>query len=160
MVLSGLDNNRIYWNQIQPCTKAHWSILLEGLDNMQRPPSIFNIWLGKRIELTFGPYGDFDPYEEEIVGEPVHGAAGGFQWTQRYRRRVLRAVFENLTDSQYALIAQWWEQAAREGKNWWWLTFPVSEPEDPLYLNCEGTAKRFAISQTVRYGTIEAWEVI
>ncbi|HUU29385.1 MAG TPA: hypothetical protein VM123_16400 [archaeon] len=151
-----LDSDSIYWRTFPAQTKAYWRIRLTGLT---RPVSIFNLWLGKRIELGFGPYGDFDPYEEEIVGEPVHGASGGFQWTQRFRRRVLRAAFQNLTDSQYSSLEDWWTQAGREGKNWWWLTYPSSEAADPLYLNCEGTARRFAFSQTVRYGTIEAWEV-
>ncbi|MEA1996153.1 MAG: hypothetical protein U9N45_00875, partial [Gemmatimonadota bacterium] len=106
-----------------------------------------------------GSAGDFDPYEEELVGEPVHGAGGGFQWTQRFSRRVLRAGFDNLTDSQYALLQNWWSQAGRDGKNWWWLTFPATEPSDPLYLNCEGQTKRFAFSNSVRYGSLEAREV-
>ena len=73
---------------------------------------------------------------------------------------MLRVGFENLTDSQYQELGQWWNQAAKHGKNWWWLSFPSSEPDDPLYLNCEGAAHRFAITSAVRHGTIEAWEVI
>jgi len=150
----------IYWKSLAPVKKQYWSLLLENLDLSQRPPSIFNVWLGERIELSFGPYGDFDPYEEEVIGESFHGASGAFQWTQRFRRRVLRAGFENLTESQYQELGQWWSQAGRLGKNWWWLSFPTSEPGDPLYLNCEGHAHRFAITSAVRHGTIEAWEVI
>ncbi|MBN2289444.1 MAG: hypothetical protein JXQ83_08945 [Candidatus Glassbacteria bacterium] len=160
VVLSGLDSGSIYWTALSPCTKQHWSVLLQGLSGMQRPPSIFNLWLGRRIELTFGPSGGFDPCEEETVGENVHGAAGGFQRVHRYRRRVLRAGFDNLNDAQYELIGQWWCQAGRDGKNWWWLTWPVSRPDDPLYLNCEGGAKRFGLYRgATRSGTIEAWEV-
>ena len=160
MILSAPDSSRVYWQPLEPLTKGHWSLLLEGLSGMQRPPSIFNVWLGSRIELSFGPYGDFDPSEEEVVGEPVHGAAGGFQWTQRFRRRVLRAGFENLTDSQCELLDRWWSEAAGAGKNWWWLSFPQSAPDDPLYLNCEGSARRFAFVNSVRHGVIEAREVI
>ena len=160
LVLGGLDSAKTYWQPLAPVTKTHWSLLLDGLAGMQRPPSIFNVWLGERIALSFGPYGEFDPYEEEVVGDSVHGASGGFQWTQRFRRRVLRASFENLSDSQYALLVGWWIEAAREGKNWWWLTFPASEPEDALYLNCEGLPRRFALTSTVRRGAIEAREVI
>ena len=160
VVLADLESDSIYWVALSPQTKQHWSLLLQGLSNMERPPSIFNLWLGKRIELTFGPTGAFDPYEEETVGENVHGAAGGFQRVHRYRRRVLRSNFDNLTDSQYSLIDQWWQQAGREGKNWWWLTWPVSQATDPLYLNCEGSTKRFGLYRgATRSGTIEAWEV-
>ncbi len=160
VVLDSPGGDTIYWKELTPVQDRCWSILLEGLDGMTRPPSIFNVWLGSRIELAFGPYGDFDPYEEEITGESMHGSSGGFQWTQRFRRRVLRAAFENLTDSQYAQLALWWNTAAARGRNWWWLTFPQSEAGDPLYLNCEGMARRFAFNSSVRYGTIEAWEVI
>jgi len=160
LILSSPDSSKIYWQPLAPVTKGHWLLLLSGLSGMLRPPSLFNVWLGERIELTFGPSGEFDPYEEEVVGESVHGASGGFQWTQRFRRRVLRASFENLTDSQFALLARWWSEAAREGKNWWWLTFPASEPGDALYLNCEGLPRRFAFTSTVRRGTLEAREVL
>jgi hypothetical protein len=160
VILSSPDSASIHWIALTPQTRQHWSILIQGLTDMQRPPSVFNLWLGKRIELTFGPSGAFDPYEEETVGENVHGAAGGYQRVHRYRRRVLRAGFDNLTDSQYELIDQWWQQAGREGKNWWWLTWPESRPEDPLYLNCESGVKRFGLYRgATRSGTIEAWEV-
>ncbi len=160
VVINSPDSGTIYWNELTSVQDRCWSVLLEGLDGMTRPPSIFNLWLGNRIELAFGPHGDFDPYEEEITGESMHGASGGFQWTQRYRRRVLRAAFENLTDSQYSQLASWWNTAAARGGNWWWLSFPQSEPQDALYLNCEGMAHRFASNRAVRHGTIEAWEVI
>jgi hypothetical protein len=150
------DSLSIHWCAFPAVTAGFWRMRLCGLTVA---PRIFNLWLGRRIELAFGPSRDFDPHEEELVGEPVHGASGGFQWTQRYRRRVLRAGFENLTDSQYAQIDRWWAQAGRDGRNWWWLTFPVSEPGDPLYLNCEGGARRFAFNNAVRSGSIEAWEV-
>jgi hypothetical protein len=160
MVLTGLDSVSTYWTALSPQTKPHWSLLLQGLDGMLRPPSIFNLWLGKRIELTFGPTGAFDPYEEETVGESVHGAAGGFQRVHRYRRRVMRAGLDNLTDAQYELIDLWWQKAGRDGKNWWWLTWPASRPDDPLYLNCEGSSKRFGLYRgATRSGTLEAWEV-
>jgi hypothetical protein len=151
-----LDTGKVYWRTFSAQSRAYWRFRLTSLAG---PVSIFNLWLGKRIELSFGPYGDFDPYEEEIVGEPVYGSSGGFQWTQRFRRRVLRVEFANLTDTQYALIENWWSQAGRDGKSWWWLTYPVTRPDDPLYLNCEGSGKRFAFSQTVRYGALEAREV-
>jgi len=155
--ISGLGSGSIYWRTFNAVSRQFWRLRITGLSAQ---PQIYNLWAGKRIELTFGPYGDFDPYEEEIVGEAVHGASGAFQWNQRFRRRVLRAAFENLINSQYELLELWWNQAAGEGKNWWWLTFPQSEPVDPLYLNCEGAPRRFAITRTVRYGTIEAREVI
>ncbi len=160
VVIDSTAGGSIYWEELTPVEDRCWSLLLEGLDGMTRPPSIFNVWLGNRIELTFGPHGDFDPYEEEITGESMHGASGGFQWTQRYRRRVLRAAFENLTGSQYGQLSAWWKTAAANGRNWWWLTFPQSEQADALYLNCEGMAHRFAYTSSVRHGTIEAWEVI
>ncbi|MBW7996016.1 MAG: hypothetical protein FVQ81_05465 [Candidatus Glassbacteria bacterium] len=160
LVINQPDSDTIYWKTLTPVEARCWSVLLQGLDGMTRTPSIFNVWLGSRIELTFGPFGDFDPYEEEVTGESLHGASGGFQWTQRFRRRVLRAAFENLTDSQYGQLSVWWNQAAARGKNWWWLSFPTSEPGDPLYLNCEGMAHRFAVTSAVRHGIIEAWEVL
>lgn len=157
LTLSGPDSRHAHWRAFSPRTRRWWRIRLTGLN---AAPHLFNLWLGRRIELTFGPMGDFDPFEEEIAGEPVHGVSGGFQWTQRYRRRVLSASFENLNDSALALLERWWSEAAREGLNWWWLTWPVSRPDDPLYLNCEGTPRRFAIHGSVRAGSIEAREVL
>jgi len=155
--LTDLDSDSIYWRTFTAVTRKYWRLRITGLTVA---PEIFNVWLGARIILTFGPAGDFDPYEEEIAGEPVHGASGGFQWTQRFRRRVLRANFENLIDSQYDLLDSLWTQAGRDGKNWWWLTWPATEPTDPLYLNCEGRAKRFAFYRgATRGGSLEAFEV-
>jgi len=146
----------IYWKEFTSQTKQYWRIRITGLTAQ---PQIYNVWLGARIDLTFGPSGDFDPYEEELVGDGAHGAAGGFTWTHRFRRRVLRAGFENLNDTQFALITSWWTQAGRDGKSFWWLTWPTTEPTDPLYVNCEGAAKRFAFNGPVRAGMIEAYEV-
>ncbi|MEA2064393.1 MAG: hypothetical protein U9P14_11885 [Gemmatimonadota bacterium] len=157
LTLEDLQSDSIYWRSFTDTARPLWSILIEGLTCA---PGIFNLWLGKRIELNFGPSGNFDPYEEETVGENVHGASGGFQRVHRYRRRVFRAFFENLIDSQYCLLGQWWQEAGCEGKNWWWLTWPESEPGDPLYLNCEGTARRFGFYRgSARSGEIAAWEV-
>ena len=155
--LAGLDSRNIYWRAFSPRSRRWWRLRLTGLNSA---PHIFNLWLGRRIELNFGPMRDFDPFEEEIVGEPVHGASGGFQWTQRYRRRVLNASFENLNDNALALLERWWSEAARDGLNWWWLTWPISRPDDPLYLNCEGTPRRFSMTGPVRAGSIEAREVL
>ncbi len=156
LTLANLDSAKTYWRAIPPRSRRWWRICLSGLAGA---PHIFNVWLGRRIELTFGPVGEFDPFEEEIVGEPVHGASGGFQWTQRYRRRLLRANFENLNEARHALIERWWREAGQDGRNWWWLTWPVSHPDDPLYLNCEGISRRFALNGAMRSGVIEAREV-
>lgn len=156
VTLSNLDNAQTYWRQIPARSRRWWRLRLSGLS---AAPHLFNLWLGRRIELTFGPTGEFDPFEEEIVGEPVHGALGGFQWTQRYRRRVLKAGFENLNEARYSLIERWWREAGRDGLNWWWLTWPASRPDDPLYLNCEGASRRFALAGSLRSGTLEAREV-
>ncbi len=151
-----LVSTTIYWKEFASVTKQYWRIRITGLTAR---PQIYNIWLGARISLTFGPMGDFDPYEEEAVGDGARGQSGGFAWTHRYNRRVLKASFENLTDTQFALLDSWWTQAAKEGKNWWWLTWPTTAPADALYLNCEGNARRFALRTTVRSGMIEAYEV-
>ncbi len=151
-----IDRTRAHWRSFPLAERRYWRLRLTGLTG---PATIFNLWLGRRIELTFAPHGEFDPHEEEVVGEPVHGASGGFHWTQRFRRRVLRAEFRNLTEGQLALLDQWWEEAPSEGRSWWWLSFPQSAPDDPLYLNCEGLTRRFALSRTVRNGVIEAREV-
>ena len=156
VTINAPDSAVIYWREFTAQTKQWWRLRITGLT---AAPEIFNVWLGKRIDLTFGSYGDFDPKEEEVIGDAAEGASGGFQWTQRFRRRRLRADFQNLTDTQFALIEQWWTEAGRDGKNWWWLTYPTSEPTDPLYLNCQGAARKFAFNHAVRYGILEAVEV-
>lgn len=156
VTISGLSNNLIYWRTFIAVSRQYWRIRITGLS---AKPQIFNLWAGKRIELTFGPYGEFDPYQEEKIGEMVAGAGGSSQWVFRFKRRVLQAEFANLTDAKYDLLALWWTQAGAEGKNWWWLTYPTSEATDPLYLNDGGAMKRFPFSQTVRHGILTADEV-
>ena len=157
--LTGISEDEIYWIKFDSAISAqYWSIKLE---NVTQAPIIFNLWLGKRIELTFGPTGSFDPYQEELVGDSLLGAAGGFQRVHRYRRRVISAFFSNLTDDQANLLQQWWKEAGRDGRNWWWVTFPTNEASDALYLNCESSGRRFGFENGVtRSGSIEAREVV
>jgi hypothetical protein len=157
--LSTVSEEEIYWTEFDSEISArYWSV---RLDNVTTAPIIFNLWLGKRIELTFGPTGTFDPYQEELVGDSLLGAAGGFQRVHRYRRRVLSAFFSNLTDDQANLLQQWWREAGRDGRNWWWVTFPRNEAHDALYLNCESAGRRFGFENGVtRSGSIEAREVV
>ena len=158
------DDDDIYWRTFTSQTKQYWRLRITGLTAR---PKIPNFWAGARIELDMGPTGDFDPDEEEVIGEPAHGTSGGFQWTHRFRRRVINAEFRDVNDTQFADITSWWEQAGREGENWWWLTYPdtrAASPTDsdyyPVYVNCEGTARRWPYSTTVRSGAIRAFEVI
>ncbi len=147
----------IYWRTFTAVTKQYWRLRITGLS---AAPVIQNVWGGKRIELTFGPDGDFDPDEKENIGDPSDGLTGGFQWSQKYTRRVLNVDFDNLTDTKYTLIRQWITEAAEDGLNWWWLTYPSSAPTDPLFLNGRGMAIRFPIRSSVRYGSITASEVL
>ena len=157
--ISTISGDEIYWTEFDTAISApYWSV---RLDNVTEAPIMFNLWLGKRIELTFGPAGTFDPYQEELVGDSLLGVAGGFQRVHRYRRRVLSAFFSNLTDDQAALLQQWWREAGRDGRNWWWVTFPANEAYDALYVNCESSGRRFGFENGVtRSGAIEAREVV
>lgn len=163
--ITPLTSTLIYWRTFTAVTKQFWRLRITSLSSP--PPLIYNFWVGKRIELAdFGSYGDFDPWEEEKVGDAVRGAAGGFAWNHRFKRRVIRTSFENITDTQYAKLKSWWDQALDEGKNWWWLTFPTTRsgsPADadyfPVYCNDEGGSLQFPFS-TVRRGGVTGYEVL
>lgn len=158
----------VYWKAFTSATKRYWRVRLVGLTAQ---PIIQNLWIGKRIDLTFGPQ-SVDPYAAESVGSDVDGASGGTQTVPRYSRRFFRASFEGLTDTEYDLlmgtssVGGLWTQAWKDRKNWWWLQWPGTQDDDvtdsdyfPLYLNCRGTPKDFPLYTTRRSGMVEAWEV-
>lgn len=164
--LSSLDNTAVYWRTFTAVSKQYWRLYITGLTAV---PKITNVWGGSRISLTFGPYGDFDPWATEVIGDGTSGAAGAFQFTKRYNRRMLAAGFENLTDSMYTLIKQWKSEAGDDGKNFWWLSYPTTFVSDytdsdyfPVYYNTQGGRVSFPFSQgeSVRHGTIEAYEAL
>lgn len=165
--ISSPDNASVYWYRFTAATKRWWRIRLISLTAQ---PVIQNFWLGKHIQLTFGPQ-SIDPYAAESVGSSVVGASGGTQQVPRYSRRFFRAFFQDLKDNEYDLlmgtssVGGLWTQAWEDRKNWWWLQWPGKQDDDvtdsdyfPLYLNCRGTPKDFPFD-TTRSGVVEAWEV-
>ena len=164
--ISGLDSDNTYWRMFTAVSKQYWRLRITGLTAQ---PKISNLWAGKRIELTFGPFGPFDPNETEIVGDGTTGTGGGQQFARRYTRRVLSANFEHITDTQYLLIKSWRDQAGDLGKNFWWLTYPDTRADAPtnsdyfpVYYNTQGGGVSFPFAQSdaQRRGSINANEVL
>jgi len=157
------DNSLPIWKTFVAVSRRYWRIRLEGLT---AAPEIFNIWLGKRIQLTFGPYGDFDPWEEESVDNPLRSESGGFQNVHYYSFRKFSFSWENLTDTQMTLLDQWWDEAGSTGLNWWFLWEPDNyednpgESNAPVYLNSAGMNRKFGFDRSVRSGVIEGMEVL
>lgn len=165
VTITALTSTLVYWRTFTAVSKQFWRLRLTTLS--APPPKIFNFWVGKRIEFSdFGSYGDFDPWEEEKTGDAVRGASGGFAWNHRFARRVIRTDFRNLTDTQWAKIKSWWDQALDDGKNWWWVTFPTTQADSPntvayhpIYCNDEGGALKFPLG-TTRSGGVTGYEVL
>lgn len=166
VTISGLDSDDTYWRTFTAVSKQYWRLRITGLT---AAPKIANLWAGKRIELTFGPYGEFDPWASEVVGDGATGTSGGHQYTRRYIRRVLRANFEHLNDTKYALMKQWRTEAGDLGYNFWWLAYPTTRAGDPtdsdyypVYYNTQGGSVTFpfALGESTRHGSIEASEVL
>jgi len=166
VTISGLDSGDTYWRTFTAISRQYWRLRITGLTAQ---PKIPNVWAGKRIELTFGPFGEFDPWASEVVGDGTTGTGGGQQFTRRYIRRVLRASFEGLNTTRYAFLKSWRDQAGDLGYNFWWLTYPTTRansPTDsdyfPIYYNTQGgmVSFPFAQSEAMRHGSIEASEVL
>jgi len=116
--------------------------------------------------VAFGPYGDFDPWEEESVDNPLRSESGGFQNVHYYSFRKFSFSWENLTDTQMTLLDQWWDEAGSTGLNWWFLWEPDNyednpgESNAPVYLNSAGMNRKFGFDRSVRSGVIEGMEVL
>jgi len=158
------DNTLPIWkNFTEAVSRRYWRIRLEGLT---AAPEIFNVWLGKRIQLTFGLYGDFDPWAERLEGVTVRSDGGGSQAVYYFAMRLLAAQFENLNDAKMTLIDQWWSEAGAKCLNWWWLWSPDSydgspdEKSAPVYFNSASMVRKFGFNKSVRYGGIDAEEAL
>jgi len=151
------------WKTFTAASRRYWRIRLEGLT---ASPEIFNVWLSKRIQLTFGPYGDFDPWEKESVDTPTRSSGGGFQNVHHYSFRKFSFPWENLDDAKMALLDEWWLYAGDLGRNWWFLWQPTAYAASPtasnapVYINSAGMNRKFGFYRSIRQGVINGVEVL
>ena len=157
------DTTLPIWKSFTAVTRRYWRLRLEGIS---AAPEIFNAWLSMRIQLTFGPYGNFDPWAESSQDTPTRSSGGGFQNVHNFKHRIFRATWENLVDAKMALIDLWWANAGSQGLNWWFLWEPTAYSDSPgasnapIYLNSAGRSREFGFYRSIRTGIIEGEEVL
>lgn len=151
------------WKTFTAASRRYWRLLLEDIT---ASPEIFNAWLAMRIQLTFAPYGDFDPWEEESVDIQTRSDGGGLQNIHNYSLRKMTFPWENLDDTKMAMIDEWWLYAGSLGRNWWFLWEPdayAASPaasNAPVYLNSAGMNRKFGFYRSIRTGAINGVEVL
>lgn len=155
------DNSIPVWKTFTAESHRYWRLRLTGLT---AAPTIYNAWLGTRIQMTTGPYGPFDPWAEESADNLTRTPGGAAQVSHRYSKRTHRSEWRTLIDSQAALLTTWWTQARKYGRPWWWLMWPDSYSSNttlyqPVMFVSPSGGREMPLEPTTRSTVIEGIEV-